>query len=97
MVVAAPFVEFAWDVLTLAPAPRTSVWRFVLNEDTGGVRLEQRFEMAALPDGLRAMLVRAPVECRATLLAAREQALRDGIETTLDRLKHHLEGGPPSS
>ena len=91
VVVADRPVEFAWDVITLAPAPRTSVWRFTFAEEDGRLTIEERFEMTAPPDGLRAVLERTPPAQRAAVLAARRDAIHSGIDTTLSRLRAHLE------
>ena len=87
---------FAWDVLTLAPSPRTSVWRFRITEEVDGrVTIEERFEMTAPPDGLRAVLERTPPHRRAAVLEARRQGIQRGIGTTLERMRAQLEA--PSS
>ena len=89
--------EFAWEVLSLAPAPRTSVWRFVLTDTAFGVSLEERFEMSAPPHGLRRALERMVPERGEAWLLGRQHELLEGIRTTLSALKSSLEGRDPTN
>lgn len=83
--------EFAWDVLTLAPAPGTSVWRFTMTPHRDGTSVTETFQMTAPPHGLQRALDAGPPERRAGLLESRRSVIAAGIAVTLEAIKRAAE------
>lgn len=84
--------DFAWSVLTEAWDEETSVWRYRIDEVTGGVLLIHTFRMARPPKGWQPILDRHGPERQAELVERRRQRLDRGMQRTLQALKAQAEG-----